>query len=57
MNDIHNLSSGEFYIFSDVSGRPIDLCRIPPAPREPVIVGEERLGVGIVFCTHSAVEI
>jgi len=58
MNDIHSLSSGEFYIFSDVSGRPIDLCRtLPPAKCEAVIVGNTRLGVGVVLCTHSAVEI
>ncbi|KIM52228.1 hypothetical protein SCLCIDRAFT_572429 [Scleroderma citrinum Foug A] len=57
MNDIHNLSSGEFYIFSDVSGRPIDLCRIPPAPREPVIVGEERLGFRFITAGENTYEI
>ncbi|KIM53144.1 hypothetical protein SCLCIDRAFT_1223139 [Scleroderma citrinum Foug A] len=56
MNDIHNLSSGEFHIFSDVNGKPIDLCRTPPAAREPVIVGDVTLPVGVVSCTHSAVE-
>ncbi|KIM52226.1 hypothetical protein SCLCIDRAFT_572360 [Scleroderma citrinum Foug A] len=43
MDDIHNLSSGEFHIFSDVNGHPIDLCRTPPAAREPVIVGNATL--------------
>ncbi|KIM52392.1 hypothetical protein SCLCIDRAFT_1223812, partial [Scleroderma citrinum Foug A] len=57
MNDIHNLSSGEFHIFSDVNGKPIDLCRTPPAAREPLIVGNTTLPVGVVSCTHSAVEI
>jgi len=56
MDDIHNLSAGEFHIFSDVNGRPIDLCRTRAA-REPVIVGNTTLRVGIVLCTHSAVEI
>ena len=57
MSDIHNLSSGEFHIFSDVNGRPIDLCRSPPAAREPLIVGNAALRVGVVYCTHSVVEI
>jgi len=52
MDDIHNLSAGEFHIFSDVNGRPIDLCRTPRAAREPVIVGNTTLRVGVVLCTH-----
>ena len=57
MDDIHNLSSGEFHIFSDVNGHPIDLCRTPPAAREPVIVGNATLRVGVVLCTHFTVEL
>jgi len=54
MDDIHNLSAGEFHIFSDVSGDPIDLCRTPPAAREPVIVGPGNIRVGVVLCIYSA---
>ena len=53
MDNIHKLSSGEFHIFSDVEGHPIDLCRTQPALHQPVIVGSGTLRVGVVLCTHS----
>ncbi|KAL4071065.1 hypothetical protein V8B97DRAFT_484027 [Scleroderma yunnanense] len=33
-----DLGTGQYFISSTVDGRPLNICRDPPGPREPVVV-------------------
>ena len=41
------LEAGEYAIFSTVDGKPLNVCRDPPSPREPLVVDTRPVTVGL----------